>query len=199
MSYKVRKTSRGELEALIIGDDKTIMVSKTIRACPYDNSKIIEAHHYINPAEMWSIFAMSGIFTSLLRNENCAESIVLWDKYSSEGSEICNVWYPKPVYLIMPYINKSEEVWLVDGGSNIFSGCNIWLNGNLCLGESNPDPTSWDVMDFMLHNEANHDLQWQGEAITGKQENDLFIINDWPTWKQHSLQIPRAILDVFEA
>ncbi len=197
----IRKTPQGKLEARSDGQDQWIFIGRAKRVV---NGKRFTAKQFVSVQTGKVIIGLSSICMQMLRTEQLPEDELCFYKYDEyEGGDPINksvhVYWPNPVYLILPNMCDTGYIYLVNEDGRALSGSNVWSDGRLCL-NSSFTPFNLEALDALIYNEANTDLRWAGATIPGEWEEQegmqrTFMMREWPTFTQvRNATIPPTII-----
>ncbi len=202
MSFLTKKAPDGSTLVSIQPGHRTLLLNKAFRMV---GEYRVDVLHFANFDDGWVCFALNRIRMSMLNSFNQETNT-----FGSDGSGSSKpVQYDRPVFIHVPEYRKPEGIFLCDRDGRVYGGSNTYPSGHsetkcsaLCLGNSF-NPLTLEPVELLLFNNANRDLSWKGDWLTGKWvkepgiTNKVFHIETWPTWTT-KFPIPIEVVEASE-
>jgi hypothetical protein len=176
MSASFRKTPNGSIEVFAVKDNAPVFIGRTFRLV--ENFRV-DIAQWFDPLKRQSWFALHNPCIPLLDNMDSDEYFKYSGDYDTPDSHI--VRYENTVLMSSVDVASSSEpdMYLTDLRGYYFAGSNLYGGGKLCLGDLY-NPLTLQPVEHLIHNQANSDLGWRGDALEGEWTDGIFHVSPWP-------------------
>ncbi len=187
MSFITKQAPDGSTLVSVQPGPRTLLLNKAFRMV---GNFRVDVLHFANFDDGWSCFALNRLRMSMLNSFNQADGIF----GTSTGGSSTPVQFDGPVFVFIPDFTKPDRVFLCDALGRVYAGSNTYPTSYsdikcsaLCLGDTF-NPLTLEPIDLLLFNNANRDLAWKGDWLTGTWVKEpgvsakIFNITTWPTW-----------------